>query len=234
MIEGIRIRAVLFGIVAGVLGVLVLSQAAMAVQYRFAESDGEIVASISLREASRIALRGDRIASVLHLPRGFRVEHDAETGDIYMIPHGAVSMEPVNLFITSERGQTYQLLLTPRDIPSEQVIIAGSRQHYRAKGSSPRREELARLIRAMITGEMLDDYTRAAPVIADIDGINPVYEHLEILEVWQGEEFRGLRLGLQIRAGRYITPAVLVEGAAAGWLSDEQDVAIIVMEAGYE
>jgi len=229
-----RMNGVMNGVILAVTMAVLLAFAhpAMAVQYRMVEGDTEISAAISLKEVSRIALRDDRIAGVVHLPRGFGVEHDAETGDIFMVPMaGLVDTAPINLFITSEQGRTYQLLLTPLDIPSEQIIILGPRRVELAKDTAPRRQELARLMRAMITGVFLDDYTRQAPVPADLDGFNPVYEHLEILEVWQGDRFRGIHVALEIGRHRFVNADMLADSAAAGWMSPDGRKAIIVVEA---
>ena len=203
--------------------------AAQAAQLRIAENDAEIVAIISAKEVSRIALEGDRIISLATVPRGFSIDHDEVTGDLFLVPIlGSTLKHPINLFITSERGFSYQLLLEPRDLPSEQIIIRNpTARKTPDKPSSPRREELARLMKAAITGAFIDDYKRAA---AKAD--SPIANRADIvgIEVWQGDDFEAVRVksitGQPLPSADSFTP-----NAAAVWVAKDGSEAIIITEA---
>ena len=217
--------------VTAVLVLICAAPPASALQYEVSDGETGIAAGISSREITRIALRDDRIAGVVGRRTGFSIEHDTATGDMFLVPHqGAALTEPVNLFLSAESGAAYQLLLTPLDIPSEQIIIIGRKRPRPARSPAPRREALADLVRAMMTGRVLEDYTAAPPRPADLDHIASGVPEAEIVEVRQGAVFRGLRVLLP-RSG-VTDPGMLAPGAAAVWLSQAGDEAVIVIEAG--
>ena len=235
---------------------------AQAAQYRVAGEEAAIAAVVSMREITRIALRGDRITGVVARPRGFTVEHDAESGDVFLVPGaGGLPDAPVNMFVSSEGGRTWQLLLTPRDVPAEQIVLIGPRAPDPRSMRAPRREALARLMRAMITGALPEDHARRAPVPADLDYLPPpaprtplgtMAAEIEITEVWQGARFRGLDIhipggitgeisgeisggisgSMPAGADRLSLAAGLAPLAAAAWLSEDGKRAIIIIEAG--
>ncbi len=209
--------------------ILLITSTAQAAQLRIAENDAEIVAIISAKEVSRIALEGDRIISLATVPRGFSIDHDEVTGDLFLVPiPGSTLKHPINLFITSEQGFSYQLLLEPRDLPSEQIIIRNARPPKATPvPSSPRREELGRLMKAAITGELIDDYKRAAAKAS-----SPIANRADIvgIEVWQGVVFEATRVksitGQSLPAADSLAP-----DAAAVWVAKDGSEAIIITES---
>jgi len=219
------------------LSVLMPAQAA---QLRIAADNSEIHASISIREVNRISLEGDRIKSVAKAPVGYDVVPEPDTGDLYLVPsYGARKGRPVNMFITSERGFTYQLLLTPSDTPSEQLIIQGPKKRpLRTKPVAPRRQAIAELMRGMINGDFMDRYRRRAAVLADLDHVSLRLVDFRVLEVWEGERFNGLSLELGPAEPVSLTAADLGNGAAAAWvdtdISTDGRRAVIILEAGNE
>ncbi len=95
---------------------------AHALQIKQATDNGQITAIVSAQEISRISLAKDRIRMVNGDPE-VDITHDSETGDVYLKPSTAPLTKPLNLFISTEKGFTYQLLLMPEKVPSEQIII---------------------------------------------------------------------------------------------------------------
>jgi len=95
---------------------------AHALQIKQATDNGQITAIVSAQEISRINLTKDRIRMVNGDPE-VDITHDSETGDVYLKPSTKPLTKPLNLFISTEKGFTYQLLLMPEKVPSEQIII---------------------------------------------------------------------------------------------------------------
>ena len=62
---------------------------ALAMQILDAADHAELAAEISATGVNRIALSHDRIRRVIRAPGGFEVEHDPETGDLYLRPVAA-------------------------------------------------------------------------------------------------------------------------------------------------
>jgi len=110
-------------------------QSVEATQIKEAGADAEIVAFISQADLSRIKVMADRVASVKVAEGEIDAIYEDETGDVYIRPLKQ-SGEPLSLFVTTEKGFTYQLLLTPRSIPSEQIFISNPDAIIRAVKNS--------------------------------------------------------------------------------------------------
>ena len=208
---------------------LLLSGASIGAQTRFAKDNAEIAAVISSGEVSRIALYDDRIRSVTGVPAGFSLEHDGATGDVFLIPEdfGALAEGFINLFIISEAGYTYQLLLQLRDIPSEQILIRNpAAKSADVPRDAPRHEQIAALLRAAIAGEPLKGYRRLGVALGEY----ALLPNFLSSEVWQGAHFRAV-LMTRIGEADDITAEALAGHYAGAWMSADGGRAIIVMEA---
>ena len=208
------------------------SISSFAAQIRIVEDNAEIDAVISSREVSRIALQDDRIIGLSAVPLGFSIDHDVDTGDLFLVPvPGAEMSKAVNIFITSEQGYSYQLLLRTMDVASEQILIRNPKAKSSAERPlSPRRQELAQLIRGVITGALIDGYKRIG---TSPDTIIVARPDILPVETWQGEIFKASRLK-SINGTPLTSASSLMPDAAAVWVSLDQQEAIIVMEVGSE
>ncbi len=89
------------------------------------------------------------------------ITNDTESGDIYLDPVEPPLLKPINLFITTEKGFNYQLLLTPRDTPSEQILIRNadavdsSGQASAWESRTPFHAAVIEVLRATISGDAL-------------------------------------------------------------------------------
>ena len=218
---------------------------ARALQVLEAGDHAELVAEISDSDVNRIAVEGDRIARVIHSPRGFVVEHDPVGGDLYLHadpsvlrtadvlptagvqrmanPRTADARAPTSatLFLGTERGYTYRLSLSAVSRGSAQILIrnaaiAAGADDVSTITADGRRGELVSLILAVARREPLAGYV-----------IVPAHETEEssgrgsLLEVWSGARFTARVLSLP--AGRVGDAQRLATragpGVAAVWLS---------------
>jgi len=101
---------------------LLLATNAHALQIKQATDNAKITATLSAKEISRISVPKDRIR-MSSGDENIEITNDSDSGDIYLKPKQPPLNKPLNLFITTEKGFTYQLLLVPKDIPSEQIIV---------------------------------------------------------------------------------------------------------------
>ena len=165
---------------------------ARAMQILEAADHGELAAEISATGVSRVALSGDRVRRVVRAPGGFAVEHDPQSGDLYLRPVAPAggpeaAYEPVTLFIGSERGFTYRLTLTPAMRDSAQILIRNADAALAAVAgrgagaSGPRVAALVRLVRAVARREVLAGY-EIVPGDGEADG-------LAVVETWRGPRF---------------------------------------------
>ena len=165
-----------------------LTSPAPAMQILEAVDHAELAAEASATGVTRIALAGDRIRRVIRSARGFAVEHDAESGDLWLRPVAPERVDgaPVTLFIGTERGFTYRLALIPVARAGAQILIrngdAPPRGAEGAGGSDPRVAALVRLVRAVARREVLPGYAIEAGAGRSMDG-------LALIETWRGPRF---------------------------------------------
>ena len=203
---------------------------ASAMQVLDAVDHAELTAEVSARAVSRIAVAGDRIARVVRSPDGFRVEHDAANGDLYLRPLAAgagapgaapgtgapAAPEPVTLFVGTEKGFTYRLTLAVADRGSAQILIRNAGAGALAAGSAantsgPRIAALVKLIRAVARREPLAGY--AIEAVRGGEG-NGTAGAVRIVETWRGPRFEALVLALG--SGGPVDAAALATRLAPG------------------
>lgn len=106
------------------LGLLANSQAD-ATQIIDSADKQHVQVNISARESNRLAVEGRRIASVVPGQAGQVVgEKDEAQGVLYFsLNPDAPANGTISLFVTDEQGVTYKLILVPRAIAAEEVIL---------------------------------------------------------------------------------------------------------------
>lgn len=120
--------------------------------------------TISSKEVNRIAFEGDRIKSLFKSDGDFTYDNDEQTGEIFIRPERDGSRKPLSFFVTTEQGGTYQLLLTPADVPSASVVLRPvnlNMAEARAwEGEAPYQQTLAALLKAIVTGQPPKGYVQ--------------------------------------------------------------------------
>ena len=215
---------------------------AAAIQTLDATDHAELEAAVSATGVSRVALADDRIRRVIRSPGGFDVEHDAASGDLYLLPaEGPDPLPdgppdaplPVTLFLGTERGFTYRLTLTPDARPSAQVLIrntAAAEIPAAQASAGPARDarvaELVRLVRAVARRERLPGY-----VVEPASGRRAI-------ETWRGARFTAHVLAADpdteaaALAGRFGTGIAAVWVAAPRHRGTHERIAVVVTEPG--
>ena len=177
---------------------------ALAMQIIDAADHGELAAEISATGVNRIALSHDRIRRVIRAPGGFEAEHDPETGDLYLRPAAgepeAPGVDPVTLFLGTEKGFTYRLTLTPTTRDSAQILIrngaalagaaVGTAGAERPTGTDPRIGVRGRPRVAALVGLIRAVARREPPPGYAIEtGIGRAVGGLPVIETWRGRRF---------------------------------------------
>ena len=207
---------------------------ASATQILDAADHAELAAQVSATGVSRIALLDDRIARVIRAPGGYQVEHDARTGDLYLRPlpesaGGAApgpdrspsEASPVALFVGTEKGFTYRLVLTPAMSGPAQILIRNAAAE-RAQAAAPAAAEdtriaaIAGLVRAVANRESLAGYAIEA------GGDEPLGIDASVVEVWRGPRFAALvlELGPLVPSDPAALAARLGPDVAAVWFAE--------------
>ena len=237
-----------FGLIVYFAFILIASAPAPAMQILTATDHAELKAGISAAGVSRIALSGDRIARVIRMPGRFEAEHDSKSGDLYLRPPDEgtqgrswqqTAYEPVELFISTEKGFTYRLELSPADGGPAQILIRNPdaervSESGEARTGDPRIAALVRLVRAAARREPLPGYAIEAGGGSD----NGRTGALEFMETWRGRRFTTLVTEADGAEDAEALAARFEPGVAAAWLSEAGKgpgggrLAVVVRERG--
>jgi conjugal transfer pilus assembly protein TraK len=101
----------------------VLTSSAFGLQIRTVSDNQTVMIKVSAKELSRIFVSGDRILNVRGLDGAYDLKRDDTLGEIYVQPSPYFQHKAFNLFITTEKGHTYNLFATPLEIPAESIQI---------------------------------------------------------------------------------------------------------------
>ena len=208
-------RAAMAALIAPLLIYAGLASPASAMQILDAVDHGELAAAIAAGEVSRIAVAGDRVKKVIRAPDGLKVEHDAASGDLYLTSAGvAHDGEAASLFIVTEKGFTYRLMLTPVRDGAAQILIRNRAATRSGDSGAPdtRIAELVDLVRAVARREPAEGYAIEAGSGATAGG-------LALVETW-----RGPRLAAHVVDARDVGDAAELAArfgtdAAAAWMA---------------
>ncbi len=119
-------------------------------------SEGDVaLVQISVKDLTRIRVANSRIENIRGNDGELVVDADKAHGEIYVRPVNP--MRPVNLFVTSETGNTYTLLLTPKDVPGSTVVLrerGAKAASAPAAGGADYQKNLEKLTLAMARSDM--------------------------------------------------------------------------------
>jgi conjugal transfer pilus assembly protein TraK len=109
-------------------GLVLMSSAAHADQFKQAADNARIECEVSRRELTRIALVGDQFASVSKISSGnpysdFAVSNEPVRGDLYLSVPPAFAGADISFFATSKKGYVYKFACRTADIDAQQVFI---------------------------------------------------------------------------------------------------------------
>lgn len=85
-------------------------------------NNGVEFVTISEKELTRFIFVKDKIKHIYAISG--ELSYDLVDENLYLKPN---IIKPINFFITTEKGNTYQILAEPRDIPATQVMIIGAK-----------------------------------------------------------------------------------------------------------
>ena len=96
------------------------TQNTYALQESIVGSDSEVECVVSNKELNRIKVTNDRIRAVRVNSGEIEILEDKYLGEVYL---KTLIHNPINMFVTTEKGYTYKLNLVPKKHPSEQIIL---------------------------------------------------------------------------------------------------------------
>lgn len=120
---------------------------------------GSITAHISSSGLNRIAVNGDRILTIKGNAGQFQMDKDPKLGQIYLQPTLVDKGDPIHIFITTEKGDTYTLSLLVHDLAPENIVLVPQvSQAEKLKTTSDYESTLIDIIKAMYHQVPLEGY----------------------------------------------------------------------------
>ena len=154
---------------------LIASRSAFALQALDVRDGETLLAKISRKEVTRIAVEHDRIRKVTGNAGELVLEKDDESGQIFIRPANPESTKPINLFVTTG-SDTIALLLQPVDTPSDTILLRPKAQR---QDKSPVRLTAATHVRRL-KNLLLVMATDARPDGVEIESLT------ELRNLWPG------------------------------------------------
>jgi type-F conjugative transfer system secretin TraK len=115
---------------------------------RTLDESKSIEISISKQNLTRITVKDDRVANVFGITGEYVLEADEELGQVFIRPIalggspfmvGGGTSKPIHLTLTTEKGHTQDLRLTPKDQAPEALILEENKQEtFLSQGSMTR------------------------------------------------------------------------------------------------
>ncbi|MFM8453418.1 MAG: type-F conjugative transfer system secretin TraK [Gammaproteobacteria bacterium] len=172
---------------------ILFSFSAYAEQRVSVKGDKTLNAVVSNNQINRVAVDGDRIANVKGLAGKFQLDHNADTGEIFLQPNPD-EKGPINVFLTTENGNTYSLHLTRKNgepenitiIPAELLDVTTKEVEF--EKSLPYEQAIVALIKAMHNADNLIGFD-----IKITNKSKPKLNGLNVIEkaVYKGSKLKG-------------------------------------------
>jgi conjugal transfer pilus assembly protein TraK len=182
---------------------MVASAPALALQVVDARDGETVLARVSRKEVTRIAIERGRIRKVTGNAGEFVLEKDDERGQVFIRPVSPDSTRPINLFISTERS-TIGLLLQPVDTPSDAIVIREAGEAREVTTAPSRIERSGRHVRmmknlllAMAEDALLDDMEVREPERELLlwPGVRIILQRLWLGSSVVGEKYQLLNIG---------------------------------------
>ena len=153
--QKIKQTHVFIGFIAVVVCYIMTSFSAFAsdLQKFFVQNNDTVLAIISQKELSRFVFKNDKVKKVFVI--GGELHYEMLDENLYIKPS---ILKPVNFFVSTEKGNTYKIIATPKDIPATQIFVSsqrGKQAHTSLKqqltGESVYTTKIAKIIKVVIS-----------------------------------------------------------------------------------
>lgn len=165
-----------------------------ALQIKLIKDNQTVLAKVSSKELTRIFVKNDRIQSVRGIDGAYQLTKDEAQGAVFVKPTPFYQNKAFNLFISTEQGHSYTLLLTPIDIPAENIELRSLSpskllaEHW--EKNSPYSQIIINLMNAMENNERPEGYA-----VINIGKMKPKRLDsgvtMQLITLYQGAKLQG-------------------------------------------
>jgi type-F conjugative transfer system secretin TraK len=200
-------------VVTCLIGIVCLLNAAFsyALQIKSVKDNQTILVKISSNQPSRIFVTGDRISKTHGIDGAYDINKDENNGEIFIQPTPAYQHKTINLFVATELGHSYTLLLNPMDIPAENIelkpLSPSMKQADHWERNSPYVQTLINLMNSMVEDEEPEGYAVIELGVAKAKKL-PSGLTMQLLTIYRGNHLQGeiWKLKNESRSVIYLNP----------------------------
>lgn len=173
------------------------------------KNGSEVTATVYKSGLSRIYLQDDRISAIKAMAGEFQIDKNDEIGDIYIKPLTARSSDELDLFIQSERGNTYALRLKvsadkPESIRLDAHDLVDKKSETMTAPSYDEQSEIIELIKLVSQGHEIKGYN--TEVFAEPSRLKLKQHVFSILQkTYEGKKYRIEVLRIENNTDKHIT-----------------------------
>jgi conjugal transfer pilus assembly protein TraK len=181
-----------------VLALILMPVIGQAEQRLILREGGNATANISASSLNRIAVQGDRIATIKGTTGQFHLEKDLSLGQIFMQPSLPEDKTPIHVYITTEKGSTYSLTLLSNEMPAENVILVSASNNQAGVANWDKTASyetvIVNLIKAMHNQEMVEGFSQSEVTknTYKIKGLQ-----IKNSDVYTGDKLQGLSYDIE-------------------------------------
>lgn len=158
------------------------------------KNNAQVKAKIANGDFTRIFVKGDRISDVKGIAGQFNYRLDRKAGQIYIAPTEKYKDQPFNVFLTTENGKNYQMLLLPIPIPADAIELKPPvfKSHVAKiwERETAYVNALTTLIRDMMRGNSPEGYSVNRVKNPTVQRLGSVAT-LRLVEIYSGDHLRG-------------------------------------------
>lgn len=158
------------GLIVALSAASLLASSAQADQNLMVADNGTVRCEASSKDLTRIALQGDKFASVSKVQAGapnedIQIVNEPIRGDIYLSVPDGFKKSTISFFGTTQKGYVYKFVCTVHGEEAQQVFVANADFDATPKAPAvalsntmPAREKAARLVKAMYEQAQVEDF----------------------------------------------------------------------------
>lgn len=171
-----------------------LATPSFALQILKAKDNETVSAKITDKGLTRIFVTDDRIQAVRGTDGMYQLTKDENQGAIFIKPTLSYQRTSFNLFLSTENGHSYTLLLHPADIPAQNIELKpqtpSKKRAERWEKNMPYTQLVVTLMTDMVNAKQPDGYA-----IVNLEKTKPIKLSsgltMQLLTLYQGNHLQG-------------------------------------------
>lgn len=168
------------------------TNAEAALQTKLIANNQTVKAYVAANNKTRLFVSGERISALRGTPDAYTYVNDDRNGQVFITPTPPFKTKSFSLFVTTEQGKTYGLILTPHSALSDSIMLLPNNPINQLPiPTADDNEQMIHLLRAMISNTPQPGYTQVKINNAVGKSVLNHRVRMQLLSVYQGESWQG-------------------------------------------